>query len=154
LSRKWVDAAKRNVHWAYWPKKRIMHRSMEMHNALWKSVKSQIGLKSQPQTIQKLIPGQTEIKQTNDLIKLSHRTRHWFMNSIIRSVEINTQKLGTASWISWCNQIENGQQVWWVHSPTQNIENMPNHAHAHKKTEWSVRCTDWSLAKLYFLQCC
>jgi hypothetical protein len=35
--------------------------------------------------IQKLIPGQTEIKKTNDLIKLSHRTRHWFMKSIVRS---------------------------------------------------------------------
>jgi hypothetical protein len=32
----------------------------------------------------------------NDLIKLSHRTRHWFMNSVVRSMEINTQKLGTA----------------------------------------------------------
>jgi hypothetical protein len=25
-------------------------------------------------------------------------------------MEINTQKLGTASWISWCNQIENGNK--------------------------------------------
>jgi hypothetical protein len=49
----------------------------------------------QTQTIQKLIPGQTEIKQTNNLIKLSHRIRHWFMNSIVRSMEINTQKFGT-----------------------------------------------------------
>jgi hypothetical protein len=38
-------------------------------------------------------------------------------------MEINSQKLGTACWISWCDQIENGQQDWRVHSPTQNIEN-------------------------------
>jgi hypothetical protein len=82
LSRKWVDAANRNVHWAHWPKKRIMHRSMAMHNRLWKSVKIWIGLQSQ--TIQKLISGQTEIKKSNDLIKLSHRPRHWFMNSFVR----------------------------------------------------------------------
>jgi hypothetical protein len=45
------------------------------------------------------------------------------MKSIVRSMEINTQKLGTASRISWCEQIENGQQVWWIRSPTQNIGN-------------------------------
>jgi hypothetical protein len=59
---------------------------------------------------QKLIPGQTEIKQTNDLVKLSHSTRHWFIKSIVRSMEINKQKLCTASRISWCDQIENGQE--------------------------------------------
>jgi hypothetical protein len=68
---------------------------MTIHNAIWKSVKRRIGLQIQTQTIQKLIPGQTEIKQTNNLIKLSHRIRHWFMNSTVRSMEINTQKFGT-----------------------------------------------------------
>jgi hypothetical protein len=71
---------------------------MAMQNALCKSMKSWIGLQ-----------GQTKIKKTNDLIKLSQRTRHWFTTSIDRSMEINTQKLGTASRISRCNQIENGQ---------------------------------------------
>jgi hypothetical protein len=87
---------------------------MAMHIALWKSVKSWIGLQSQPYMIQKLISGQTEIKKT---------TRHWFMKSIVRSMEINTLKLGTTSRISRCDQIENGQQIWWVHYPTPNIEN-------------------------------
>jgi hypothetical protein len=50
--------------------------------------------------------------QLDDLIKLSRRTRHWFMKSIVRSMEINTQKLSIASRISWCDQIENRQKVW------------------------------------------
>jgi hypothetical protein len=66
--------------------------------------------KLQSHTIQKLIPDQTKIKRTNELIKLSHRTQHWLMNPLVLSMESNTQKLGIASRISWCNQIKNGQQ--------------------------------------------
>jgi hypothetical protein len=41
---------------------------------------------------------------------------------VVHSMETNSKKLRTPSSISWSIQIKSRQQVWWVHSTTQNIE--------------------------------
>jgi hypothetical protein len=87
-----------------------------------RKTKSWVCLQIQPEAIHKLITGQNEIEQTNDLVELAHRGRHRFMNPVVRAMETNSKKLGTPSSISWSIQIKSRQQVLWVHSTTQNIE--------------------------------
>jgi hypothetical protein len=100
------------------------HLQQHMECAIYSEdkTKSWVGLQSQPEAIHKLITGQNEIEQTNDHVKLVHCGRHRFMNPVVHAMETNSKKLGTSSSISWSIPIKSRQQVWLVHSTTQNIE--------------------------------
>jgi hypothetical protein len=60
-------------------------------------VKNWIGLQCQPQTIQKLIPGQTKIKQTNDLIKHLAQFRGHLAESSSHLAEFRTHLTESSS---------------------------------------------------------
>jgi hypothetical protein len=85
----WSD---NNVHWLCQPVTGTMYNSTWSAKFILRKTKSWVGLQSQPEAIHKLITGQNEIEQTNDLAKLAHCGRYRFMNPVVLAMVTNSKK--------------------------------------------------------------
>jgi hypothetical protein len=85
----WSD---NNVHWVCQPVTGTMHNRTWSAQFILRKRKSWVVLQSQLQAIHKLITGQNEIEQTNDLVKLEHCGSHQFTNPVVRAMETNSKK--------------------------------------------------------------